>query len=80
MEKDSSSNKAPLEHYTLLGKVCQAMFIEGARQLGYDLYSPMPRAAQEQVRTAACLLAERLQALFDLQDDDDDPESESTEE
>lgn len=53
-----------------LGRLCQAMFIEGARVLGFAGEAPMPREVQEQVFLAATLVADGLGLL--LQDEDDD--------
>jgi hypothetical protein len=53
-----------------LGDLCQAMFIEGARVLGYTGEASMPREVQEQVFLAATLVADGLGLL--LQDEDDD--------
>jgi hypothetical protein len=53
-----------------LGELCQAMFIEGARVLGFAGEAPMPREVQEQVFLAATLVADGLGLL--LQDEDDD--------
>jgi hypothetical protein len=53
-----------------LGDLCQAMFIEGARVLGYTGEAPMPKEVQEQVFLAVTLMADGLGLL--LQDEDDD--------
>jgi len=55
-----------------LGELCQAMFIEGARVLGFAAEAPMPREFQEQVFLAATLVADGLGLL--LQNEDDEPE------
>lgn len=79
MGTDNPSDNAVLEDHEILSTLCQAMFIEGARVLGYALHSPMPREAQEKVHLAASLLVERLQSLLELQGDDSDPEWDFTE-
>ena len=58
-----------------LGDLCQAMFIEGARVLGYAGEAPMPREVQEQVFLAVTLMADGLGLLLQT---DDDPEQELT--
>ena len=55
-----------------LGELCQAMFIEGARTLGFAGEVAMPREVLEQVFMAATLVADGLGLL--LQDEDDDEE------
>lgn len=55
------------------GEVCKAMFIEGARVLGFNLEAPIPREAQEQILLAARLIADGLVALLDS-DREADPE------
>jgi hypothetical protein len=58
-----------------LGDLCQAMFIEGARVLGYPTEAPMPKEVQEQVFLAATLIADGLGLLLQA---DDDAEQELT--
>ena len=58
-----------------LGDLCQAMFIAGARVLGYTGEAPMPTEVQEQVFLAATLIADGLGLLLQT---DDDPEPELT--
>ena len=69
----SSKPHLPTDPATL-GELCQAMFIEGARVLGFAGEAPMPREVQEQVFLAATLIADGLGLL--LQTEDDDPEQE----
>jgi hypothetical protein len=52
-----------------LGDLCQAMFIEGARVLGYTGEAPMPREVQEQVFLAVTLMADGLGLLLQTEDD-----------
>jgi hypothetical protein len=52
-----------------LGRLCQAMFIEGARVLGYTGEALMPKEIQEQVFLAATLIADGLGQLLQNQDD-----------
>ena len=54
-----------------LGDICQAMFIEGARVLGFTGEAPMPREVQEQVFLAATLVADGLGLLLQNEDDDE---------
>ena len=65
----SSKPQRPADPVTL-GKLCQAMFIEGARLLGFAGEAPMPREVQEQVFLAATLVADGLWLL--LRDEDHD--------
>jgi len=53
-----------------LGELCQAMFIEGARVLGFAGEAPMPREVQEQVFLAATLVADGLGLLLQGEDDE----------
>ena len=65
------SSKPPLPSDPVsLGDLCQAMFIEGARVLGFTGEAPMPREVQERVFLAATLVADGLGLL--LQDENDD--------
>jgi hypothetical protein len=43
--------------------LCEAMFIEGARILGYAFDAPIPIEAQELIQQAAASLAEKLAIL-----------------
>ena len=43
-----------------LEDLCEAMFIEGSRTLGFDFTDEIPLAAQGQIMKAAAQLAERL--------------------
>jgi hypothetical protein len=52
-----------------LGRLCQAMVIEGARVLGYTGEALMPKEIQEQVFLAATLIADGLGQLLQNQDD-----------
>ena len=54
-----------------LGDLCQAMFIEGARVLGYTGEAPMPREVQEQVFLAVTLMADGLGLLLEAENDDE---------
>ena len=54
-----------------LGELCQAMFIEGARVLGFAGEAPMPREVQERVLLAATLVADGLGLLLQDEDDED---------
>jgi hypothetical protein len=49
-----------------LEDVCEAMFIEGARVLGYSYDAPIPSEAQEMILQAASMLAEKLTVLVAL--------------
>jgi hypothetical protein len=46
--------------------LCQAMFIEGARVLGFDFGAPMSLEAQEKIAQAAYSLGERLAILLEI--------------
>jgi hypothetical protein len=70
VENHSSSKPNLPNDPVSLGDICQAMFIEGARVLGYTGEAPMPKEVQEQVFLAATLVADGLGLL--LQDEDDD--------
>ena len=50
-----------------VGDLCQAMFIEGARLLGYAGDALMPTEVQEQIFLAAVQIAEGLGLLLQLQ-------------
>ena len=65
MQKDSLSKKDTENRLFNPGEVCKAMFIEGARVLGFTLEAPIPREAQEQILLAAGLIADGLAALLD---------------
>ena len=54
-----------------LGDLCQAMFIEGARVLGFSGEALMPREVQERVFLAATLVADGLGLLLQDENDDD---------
>jgi hypothetical protein len=54
-----------------LGDLCQAMFIEGARVLGFAGEAAMPREVLEQVFLAATLMADGLGLLLQTEDDDE---------
>ena len=65
------STKPPLPNDPVsLGELCQAMFIEGARVLGFAGEAPMPREVQEQVFLAATLVADGLGLLLQGEDDE----------
>ena len=66
----SSKSKLPTDPVSL-GELCQAMFIEGARVLGFTGEAPMPREVQEQVFLAATLVADGLGLLLQNEDDDE---------
>jgi hypothetical protein len=55
-----------------LGDICQAMFIEGARVLGYTGEAPMPKEVQEQVFLAVTLMADGLGVLLEAENDEDE--------
>jgi hypothetical protein len=66
------STKPPLPTDPVsLGELCEAMFIEGARVLGFAGEAPMPREVQEQVFLAATLVADGLGLLLQGADDDE---------
>jgi hypothetical protein len=50
-----------------LGDLCEAMFIEGSRTLGFDFTDEIPPAAQGQIMKAAAQLAERLGNMISIQ-------------
>jgi hypothetical protein len=50
-----------------LGDLCEAMFIEGSRTLGFDFTDEIPPAAQRQIMKAAARLAERLGNMISIQ-------------
>ncbi len=50
-----------------LGDLCEAMFIEGSRALGFDFTDEIPPAAQGQIMKAAAQLAERLGNIISIQ-------------
>ena len=54
-----------------LGKLCQAMFIEGAGVLGFAGEAAVPREVLEQVFLAATLVADALGLLLQGEDDDE---------
>jgi hypothetical protein len=69
--RSSSKPQLPTEPVSL-GELCQAMFIEGARVLGFTGEARMPREVQEQVFLAATLVADGLGLLLQAEDDDDE--------
>jgi hypothetical protein len=50
-----------------LGDLCEAMFIEGSRTLGFDFTDEIPPVVQEQIMKTAAQLAERLGNLISIQ-------------
>ena len=69
------SSKPPLPSDPVsLGDLCQAMFIEGARVLGFAGEAPMPREVQEQVFLAVTLMADGLGQLLEAENEDDEQE------
>jgi hypothetical protein len=71
--ENHSSSKPPLPTDPVsLGELCQAMFIEGARLLGFAGEAPMPREVQEQVFLAATLMADGLGLLLEAENDEDE--------
>ena len=50
-----------------LGDLCEAMFIEGSRTLGFDFTDEIPLAAQGQIMKAAAQLAERVGNMISIQ-------------
>ena len=69
------SSKPPLPSDPVsLGDLCQAMFIEGARVLGFAGEAPMPREVQEKVFLAVTLMADGLGQLLEAENDDDEQE------
>jgi hypothetical protein len=56
--EDNSSNVA---------EVCRAMFIEGARVLGFTFDTPLPLDAQAQILEAASSMVEGLGILLKIQ-------------
>ncbi len=56
-------------------EVCRAMFIEGARVMGFPLNAPLPLNAQQTILEAAQILAQKLALMMEIQRDltaDDD--------
>jgi hypothetical protein len=50
-----------------LGDLCQAMFVEGARALGYTGEALMPFEVVEQVFLASVMIADGLKLLLQIQ-------------
>ena len=73
MQKQNVSKTDTESYLHSAGDLCKAMFIEGARVLGFSLNAPIPREAQERILLAAGLIANGLAALLD---GNSDPESE----
>jgi len=48
------------------GYLCDAMFIAGARALGFGLNEEIPPEAQEEIIEAATVLAERLREILKM--------------
>jgi hypothetical protein len=71
--RSSAKSQVPGDPISL-GDLCQAMFIEGARVLGFAGEATMPREVQEQVFLAATLMADGLGLLLQTQDDDGEQE------
>ena len=67
----SSKPPPPASDPVSLGDLCQAMFIEGARVLGFSGEAPMPREVQERVFLAATLVADGFGLLLQDENDDD---------
>jgi hypothetical protein len=64
MQKHNLSKRATEAYLPTAGDLCKAMFIEGARVLGFTLEAPIPREAQERILQAADLLANGLTVLL----------------
>ena len=71
MENHSSSKPHLPTDPVSLGDLCQAMFIEGARVLGYTGEAPMPTEVQEKVFLAVTLMADGLGLLLQAENDDE---------
>jgi hypothetical protein len=54
--------------------LCKAMFLEGARVLGFPENARLPLEAQEEIMEAAGIMAEKLALLMDLQREGPEPE------
>ena len=65
MQKQNMSKTDSESYLHTAGDLCKAMFIEGARVLGFSLDAPIPREAQERILLAAGLIANGLAALLD---------------
>lgn len=74
MQKRNALNTDAHSYLQSAGDLCKAMFIEGARVLGFSLDAPIPREAQERILLAAGLIANGLAALLDGPDRTDPKE------
>ena len=66
-----SPKRHPFSDPVSLERLCQAMFIEGARVLGFAGEAPLPREVQEQVFLAVTLMADGLGLLLEAENDDE---------
>jgi hypothetical protein len=54
--------------------LCKAMFLEGARLLGFPESARLPLEAQEEIMEAAGIMAEKLALLLDMQREAREPQ------
>jgi hypothetical protein len=66
MEKNRISVSCAEGHSPDVEDLCQAMFIEGARVLGFNFDEPISQEAQEKILHAANFLGERLAILLEI--------------
>ena len=53
-------------HSANIEDVCEAMFIEGARMLGFSFDEPISLEAQQKIMQAASSLSEKLAVLLEI--------------
>ncbi len=66
MQKNRISVFCAEGHSPDIEDLCQAMFIEGARVLGFAFDAPLSLEAQEKILQAANFLGERLGILLEM--------------
>jgi hypothetical protein len=66
MREDQISVSCAEGHSPDLEDLCEAMFLEGARVLGFAFNQRIPIEAQEKIQQAASSLAEKLSILLEF--------------
>jgi hypothetical protein len=66
MQENRVSVSCADSHSPNVEDLCEAMFIEGARVLGFTFDAPISLEAQEKIRQAAHSLGEKLAILLEI--------------
>jgi hypothetical protein len=69
MQKNRMSVSCAAGHSPGVEDLCQAMFIEGARVLGFDFDLPISLEAQAKILQAVNSLCEKLAVLLEMSDE-----------